>query len=81
MNREQDERRRREDPNFQGAFHERKEYVKPGVTIDKRTGRTYVEGPNRSQKGNKARPSKGTASKPAVKAVKAAIARSKGKRK
>ncbi|UOG75532.1 DEAD/DEAH box helicase [Hymenobacter tibetensis] len=81
MNREQDERRRREDPNFQGAFHERKEYVKPGVTIDKRTGRTYVEGPNRSQKGNKARPSKGSASKPAVKAVKAAIARSKGKRK
>ncbi|MBO0359820.1 DEAD/DEAH box helicase [Hymenobacter sp. BT186] len=81
MNREQDERRRREDPNFKGAFHERKEYVKPGVTIDKRTGRTYVEGPNRSQKGNKARPSKGSASKPAVKAVKAAIARSKGRRK
>jgi ATP-dependent RNA helicase RhlE len=58
MDREIDERRRRDDPSFQGAFHERKEYVKPGVTIDKRTGKTYKEGPNRSQKGNKANPSK-----------------------
>ncbi|ALD21806.1 DEAD/DEAH box helicase [Hymenobacter sp. DG25A] len=77
MDREIDERRRRDDPSFLGAFHERKEYVKPGVTIDKRTGKTYKEGPNRSQKGNKANPSKKTASKPAVKAAKAAMARAK----
>ncbi|MBW3129602.1 DEAD/DEAH box helicase [Hymenobacter profundi] len=81
MNREIDERRRREDPTFQGAFHERKEWVKPGVTIDKRTGKSYVEGPNRSQKGRKVNPSKGKSSAPAVKAVKAAKARARGRRK
>ena len=81
MNREKDERRKREDPDFKGAFHERKEWMKPGVTIDKRTGREYVARPNRSKKGSKSNPSKGSASKPAVKAMKAAQARARNRRK
>ena len=81
MAREIDERRKREDPNYQGAFHERKEWVKPGVTIDKRTGREYVATPNRSQKGNKVNPSKGKASSPAAKAARAAKGRAQHKRK
>ncbi|MCA8832101.1 DEAD/DEAH box helicase [Hymenobacter pini] len=81
MDREKDERRKREDPTFQGAFHERKEWVKPGVTIDKRTGREYVAGPNRSQKGKKVNPSKGKSSSPAAKAAKAAKGRAEHRRK
>ncbi|MBX0292869.1 DEAD/DEAH box helicase [Hymenobacter sp. HSC-4F20] len=81
MDREKDERRKREDPTFQGAFHERKEWIKPGVTIDKRTGREFVAGPNRSQKGKKVNPSKGKASSPAAKAAKAAKGRAEHRRK
>ncbi len=80
MDREKDERRKREDPSFQGAFHERKEWIKPGVTIDKRTGREYVAGPNRSQKGQKANPSKGKASSPSAKAFRAAQGRARNRR-
>lgn len=81
MDREKDERRKREDPEFQGAFHERKEWIKPGVTIDKRTGRPFVAGPNRSTKGSKANSTKGSDSRPGKKAVKAARAKARTKRK
>ncbi|SMB87305.1 DEAD/DEAH box helicase domain protein [Hymenobacter roseosalivarius DSM 11622] len=67
MDREIDERRRRLDPNYQGAFHEKK--VPLQKDIDKRTGLPYVEGPNRSVKGRKANPSKGRSSSPAKKAI------------
>ncbi|AHJ96036.1 DEAD/DEAH box helicase [Hymenobacter swuensis] len=80
MDREKDERRKREDPSFQGAFHERKEWIKPGVTIDKRTGREFQVGPNRSQKGKKANPSKGKASSHSSKAFRAAQGRARAKR-
>ena len=49
MDREMDERRRRLDPNFKGAFHEKK--VPLQKDIDKRTGLPYVEGPNRRLRG------------------------------
>jgi ATP-dependent RNA helicase RhlE len=81
MDREKDERRKREDPEFQGAFHERKEWIKPGVTIDKRTGRPFVAGPNRSTKGSKFNSTKGSDSRPGKKAVKAARAKARTKRK
>jgi len=81
MNREIDERRRRDDPTYQGAFHERREWVKAGVTIDKRTGKKYQEQPTRSQKGSKKNPSKGKDSSPVAKAVKAAKARARTRRK
>ncbi|RSK23836.1 DEAD/DEAH box helicase [Hymenobacter metallilatus] len=80
MDREKDERRKREDPNFKGAFHERKEWIKPGVTIDKRTGREFQAGPNRSQKGKKVNPSKGKASSHSSKAFRAAQGRARAKR-
>jgi len=67
MAREIDERRRRQDPDFQGAFHEKKTPLQKDV--DKRTGLPYVEGPNRSQKGNKKRPSPGKSQSPAAKAA------------
>jgi ATP-dependent RNA helicase RhlE len=68
-----DEQRRREDPTFKGAFHEKKEWIKPGVTIDKRTGKPFEEGKHhkKSQKGNKKNPGKKGASSPAMKAVNA----------
>ncbi|MFD2783896.1 DEAD/DEAH box helicase [Hymenobacter rubripertinctus] len=81
MDREKDERRKREDPSFQGAFHERREWLKAGVTIDKRTGREYEAKPARSQKGNKNNPGKGKNSTPAAKALKAAQGRVEYKRK
>jgi ATP-dependent RNA helicase RhlE len=73
QNRALDEQRRREDPDFQGAFHEKKEWIKPGVTIDKRTGKAFEEGKHhkKSQKGNKKNPGKKGASAPSMKAVKA----------
>ena len=67
MDREVDERRRRHDPEFQGAFHEKK--IPLQKDIDKRTGLPYVEGPNRSQKGKKKRPSPGKSQAPAAKAA------------
>ncbi|GAA4000761.1 DEAD/DEAH box helicase [Hymenobacter fastidiosus] len=66
MDREIDERRRRNDPEFQGAFHVKKTPLQKG--IDKRTGQLYVEGPNRSQKGKKKRASPGKTQSPAAKA-------------
>ncbi|SHI29344.1 ATP-dependent RNA helicase RhlE [Hymenobacter daecheongensis DSM 21074] len=66
MDREIDERRRRLDPDFQGAFHEKRTPLQKG--IDKRTGQAYVEGPNRSQKGKKKRASPGKSQSPAAKA-------------
>ena len=81
MSREIDERRRRDDPTYQGAFHERREWAKPGVTIDKRTGRKYQEQPTRSQKGSKHTAAKGKASAPGAKAVKAARAKARTRRK
>ncbi|MBD2714294.1 DEAD/DEAH box helicase [Microvirga sp. STR05] len=80
MDREKDERRKREDPEFKGAFHERKEWIKPGVTIDKRTGRPFVVGPTRSTKGSKANATKGSDSRPGTKAVKAARAKARTRR-
>ena len=80
MDREKDERRKREDPEFKGAFHERKEWIKPGVTIDKRTGRPFVVGPTRSTKGSKANSTKGSDSRPGTKAVKAARAKARTRR-
>jgi ATP-dependent RNA helicase RhlE len=71
MSRELDERRKRLDPEFKGAFHEKKEWIKPGVTIDKRTGKPFAEGRKKSGKGAKANPGKKGASAPAVKAVRA----------
>jgi len=66
MDREIDDRRRRLDPEFKGAFHEKKTPLQKG--IDKRTGQAYVEGPNRSQKGKKKRASPGKSQSPAAKA-------------
>ncbi|RZL16186.1 MAG: DEAD/DEAH box helicase [Hymenobacter sp.] len=68
-----DEQRRREDPDFKGSFHEKKEWIKPGVTIDKRTGKAFEEGKHhkKSQKGNKKNPGKKGASAPAMKAINA----------
>ncbi|RYU83839.1 DEAD/DEAH box helicase [Hymenobacter persicinus] len=66
MDREIDDRRRRLDPDFKGAFHEKKTPLQKG--IDKRTGQAYVEGPNRSQKGKKKRASPGKSQSPAAKA-------------
>ena len=70
MSREVDERRQRLDPTFKGAFHERKEWIKPGETIDKRTGKVFVAGKTKSRKGAKANPGKKGASAPGVKALK-----------
>jgi ATP-dependent RNA helicase RhlE len=64
-----DEQRRREDPTFKGAFHEKKEWIKPGVTIDKRTGKAFEEGRKKSQKGSKKNPGKKGKSAPASKAL------------
>ncbi len=69
MSRELDDRRKKLDPTFKGAFHERKEWIKPGVTIDKRTGKPFVEGQKKSTKGSKANPGKKGASAPAAKAL------------
>jgi len=68
-----DEQRRREDPDFLGSFHEKKEWIKPGVTIDKRTGKAFEEGKHhkKSQKGNKKNPGKKGASAPGMKAINA----------
>ncbi|MCC2546195.1 DEAD/DEAH box helicase [Hymenobacter sp. BT175] len=65
MDREVDERRRKTDPEYKGAFHEKKTPLQKD--IDKRTGRAYVEGPNRSVKGTKKNPSKGRSQSPAAK--------------
>ncbi|MBF9142383.1 DEAD/DEAH box helicase [Hymenobacter properus] len=70
IGRELDDRRKKLDPNFKGAFHERKEWIKPGVTIDKRTGKPFVEGKKKSTKGAKANPGKKRGSDPGVKALK-----------
>ena len=70
MSRELDERRKRLDPEFKGAFHERKEWIKPGETIDKRTGKPFQAGKKKSTKGAKANPGKKGASAPGVKALK-----------
>ena len=70
IGRELDERRKKLDPTFQGAFHEKKEWIKPGVTIDKRTGKPFVEGKTKSSKGSKANPGKKGASAPGAKALK-----------
>ena len=70
MGRELDERRKKLDPTFQGAFHEKKEWIKPGVTIDKRTGKPFAEGKKKSTKGSKANVGKKGGSNPGVKALK-----------
>jgi len=70
MGRELDERRKKLDPTFQGAFHEKKEWIKPGVTIDKRTGKAFAEGKKKSTKGSKANVGKKGGSAPGVKALK-----------
>jgi ATP-dependent RNA helicase RhlE len=70
MGRELDERRKKLDPTFQGAFHEKKEWIKPGVTIDKRTGKPFAEGKKKSSKGSKANVGKKGGSAPGVKALK-----------
>ncbi|AYA37455.1 DEAD/DEAH box helicase [Hymenobacter oligotrophus] len=80
MARELDTLRRKADPNYKGAFHEKQEWLKTGVTIDKRTGKTY-DGPQRSKKGSKANPSKGRASSPTAKASKAAAAKNRQQRR
>ena len=64
-------RRKKLDPTFQGAFHEKKEWIKPGVTIDKRTGKPFKEGQKKSTKGSKANVGKKGGSAPGVKAIKA----------
>lgn len=69
MSRELDERRKKLDPEFKGAFHERKEWIKPGETIDKRTGKVFEPGRKKSGKGAKANPGKKGASAPGVKAL------------
>jgi ATP-dependent RNA helicase RhlE len=69
MSRELDERRKKLDPTFKGAFHERKEWIKPGETIDKRTGKVFEPGRKKSAKGAKANPGKKGASAPAAKAL------------
>jgi len=70
MSRELDDRRKKLDPTFQGAFHEKKEWIKPGVTIDKRTGKPFEEGKKKSTKGSKAFVGKKRGSDPGVKALK-----------
>ena len=70
MGRELDDRRKKLDPTFQGAFHEKKEWIKPGVTIDKRTGKAFAEGKKKSTKGSKAFVGKKGGSNPGVKALK-----------
>ena len=70
MGRELDERRKKLDPTFKGAFHEKKEWIKPGVTIDKRTGKAFKEGQKKSTKGSKAFVGKKGGSNPGVKALK-----------
>ena len=70
MSRELDDRRKLLDPDFKGAFHERKEWIKPGETIDKRTGKLFQAGKKKSTKGAKANPGKKGASAPGVKALK-----------
>ncbi|MDO7876804.1 DEAD/DEAH box helicase [Hymenobacter sp. ASUV-10] len=69
MSRELDERRKKLDPEFKGAFHERKEWIKPGETIDKRTGKVFEPGRKKSGKGAKANPGKKGASAPGAKAL------------
>jgi ATP-dependent RNA helicase RhlE len=70
MGRELDDRRKKLDPDFKGAFHDRKEWIKPGVTIDKRTGKPFKEGQKKSTKGAKAFVGKKGGSNPGVKALK-----------
>ena len=70
MGRELDDRRKKLDPTFLGAFHEKKEWIKPGVTIDKRTGKPFKEGQKKSTKGSKANVGKKGGSAPGVKALK-----------
>ena len=70
MGRELDDRRKKLDPTFKGAFHEKKEWIKPGVTIDKRTGKAFKEGQKKSTKGSKAFVGKKGGSAPGVKALK-----------
>jgi len=70
MSKELDERRKKLDPTYKGAFHERKEWIKPGQTIDKRTGKPFVEGQKKSRKGAKVNPGKKGASAPGAKALK-----------
>ena len=70
MGRELDERRKKLDPTFKGAFHEKKEWIKPGVTIDKRTGKAFKEGQKKSTKGSKSFVGKKGGSNPGVKALK-----------
>ncbi|UOQ73882.1 DEAD/DEAH box helicase [Hymenobacter cellulosilyticus] len=65
MAREIDDRRKKLDPEYQGAFHDKVTPLQKG--IDKRTGLPYVEGPNRSQKGKKKRASPGRSQSPAAK--------------
>ena len=71
IGREIDDRRKKLDPTFQGAFHEKKEWIKPGVTIDKRTGKPFAEGKKKSSKGAKVNVGKKGGSAPGVKAIKA----------
>ena len=70
MARELDERRKRQEPEYKGAFHERKEWIKPGETVDKRTGKVFEKGQKKSQKGSKQNPGKKGASAPGAKALK-----------
>ncbi len=66
-----DEQKKRANPDYKGAFHERKEWIKPGETIDKRTGKVFEAGKHhkKSQKGSKKNPGKKGASAPAAKAL------------
>ncbi|RYY10461.1 MAG: DEAD/DEAH box helicase, partial [Cytophagaceae bacterium] len=64
-----DEQKKRADPDYQGAFHERKEWIKPGETIDKRTGKVFEKGQQKSKKGAKKNPGKKGASAPGAKAL------------
>ena len=66
-----DEQKKKANPDYQGAFHERKEWIKPGETIDKRTGKAFEAGKHhkKSQKGSKKNPGKKGASAPGAKAL------------
>jgi ATP-dependent RNA helicase RhlE len=64
-----DEQKKKANPDYQGAFHERKEWIKPGETIDKRTGKVFEKGQKKSQKGAKKNPGKKGASAPGAKAL------------
>ncbi|NML66738.1 DEAD/DEAH box helicase [Hymenobacter sp. RP-2-7] len=64
-----DEQKKKANPDYQGAFHERKEWIKPGETIDKRTGKVFEKGAKKSQKGAKKNPGKKGASAPGAKAL------------